>query len=181
MERKKVYILLIQFTDFGSKVISACTGCNYPHASIGLEEDMNTFYSFVKKGFIVEKVNRYVKPSKSSLKCQLYELEVSKKVYDTIKEIVQKFIAKKRFLSYDNLGVIWSMLHIPYIRNENKFFCSGFVADVLNQSGAVKLKNKSHRYFSKDLIQIDGMKLKYTGNLKSMLSYFVFVNTVSFA
>lgn len=58
MKNKKIYILFTRFPDNGSKVIEALTGCYYPHASIGLEEDWNTFYSFVTKGFIVEKITR---------------------------------------------------------------------------------------------------------------------------
>ena len=98
MKRKKVYILLIKFTDFGSKAITSITGCKYPHASIGLEEDLNTFYSFVNKGFIIEKITRYVKPERQPFQCQLYEFEVSEKVYNTVKEIIQRYLPSRIFL-----------------------------------------------------------------------------------
>lgn len=58
----KINILLTRFPDNGSKAISFFKRSFYTHASIGLGEDLNTFYSFVWKGFLVEKVTRYVKP-----------------------------------------------------------------------------------------------------------------------
>lgn len=178
MSRKKVYILLIQFTDFGSRAITSMTGCRYPHASIGFEDDLNTFYSFVNKGFIVEKITRYIKPDRKPFKCQLYEFEVSETVYNALKDIIYRFVKLKNTFYYDSFGVILSMLRIPYKRNSNKYFCSGFVAEVLNQSGAVTLNKKSHKYFSKDLVKFEGMKLKYSGNLKAMMLYFGMDKTV---
>ena len=63
MPKRKIYLLLIRFPDTGSKLIHALTGFGYTHASVGLDEDLNTFYSFVVKGFIVEDISRYNKPS----------------------------------------------------------------------------------------------------------------------
>lgn len=48
---RKIYILLTRFHGFASKAIRCFTGYRYSHTSIGLDEDMNTFYSFVNKGF----------------------------------------------------------------------------------------------------------------------------------
>ena len=99
--KKKVYVLLTRFPDTGSKWIQALTGFFYTHASIGLQEDMNTFYSFVTKGFIVEDISRYNKPDRDPFPCQLYELEVSEKVYESVKRIIQYYIyqeTSKNFL-----------------------------------------------------------------------------------
>jgi hypothetical protein len=63
-----------------SKMVQFFTRCYYTHASIGLEEDMNTFCSFVIKGFRVEKITRYEKPDRESFPCMLYEMEVSDEV-----------------------------------------------------------------------------------------------------
>ena len=64
MKKRKIFILLTKFYDTGSKLLRFATGTYYTHASIGLEEDMNTFYSFVLKGFIEEKITRYNKPGR---------------------------------------------------------------------------------------------------------------------
>ena len=172
MESRKLYILFTRFPDKGSKMIEVLTGCYYPHTSIGLEEDMNTFYSFVTKGFIVEKITRYVKPDREPFPCQLYELEVSEKTYYRVKEALTYFVEFKGILHYTKLGLILSLLRIPYKRNRFGFFCSQFVADVLQNCGAVKLNKNSTRYFSVDLKHLPGMRLIYQGNLGTMIEYF---------
>ena len=84
--KRKVYLLLTKFPDTGTKIINILTGLKYPHASIGLEEDINTFYSFVTKGFIVEDINRYAKPGRKTIPCQLYEMYVTEETYLKIKQ-----------------------------------------------------------------------------------------------
>ena len=71
----KINILLTRFPDNGSRAISFFKRSYYTNASIGSNEDMNTFYSFVWKGFLVEKVTKYVKPNVDPYPCSLYELE----------------------------------------------------------------------------------------------------------
>lgn len=172
MNNKKIYLLLTRFPDKGSRAIELLTGGYYAHASIGLEEDLNTFYSFVAKGFIVEKITRYVKPDREPFPCQLYELSVSEPVYCRIKEALAYFVEFEGLLHYTKLGLILSLLHIPYKRDRFGFFCTQFVADILQHSGAARLKYKSTRYFSDDLKRLPGMKLNYQGNLKSMVDHF---------
>lgn len=172
LKSRKIYLLLTRFPDKGSKVIGMLTGGYYVHASIGLEEDLNTFYSFVSKGFIVEKITRYVKPDRESFPCQLYELSVSATIYCRIKEALEYFVEFRGLLHYAKLGLILSLLHIPYKRDRFGFFCTQFVAEILRHSGAVNLKNKSTRYFSEDLKDLPGMKLNYEGNLRSMIDHF---------
>ena len=172
MKRRKLYLLLTKFPDNGSKVIEALRGCHYPHASIGLEEDLNTFYSFVTKGFIIESVTRYVKPDREPFPCQVYELEVSDNVYRRIKDILEYFIEFREILHYTKLGVVLSLFHIPYRRDKFGFFCTQFVAFILEASGAVKLEKKNNHYFSDDLKRLPGMKLNFQGNLQTMIKFY---------
>lgn len=172
---RKVYILLTRFEDTGARTISALTMSKYNHASIGLEEDMNTFYSFVLKGFIVEKITRYVK--KYPIACQLYELNVSDKAYDTIKRIISKFEENKCQLGYTRFGVLMSLLKIKY-KKKNRYFCSHFVAEMLKLSNAAILKKRSAMYFPRDFKKIPGLNLKFQGNLKSFIQHFGIENSV---
>ena len=88
-KKKSIYILLTNFHDGGSTLLSMITGNKYTHASIGFEEDINTFYSFVYKGFLVEKISRYIKPSTQDCDCRLYKLDVRKRVYNAAKRAVE--------------------------------------------------------------------------------------------
>lgn len=171
MSKHKLYILLTKFPDVGAKAISTITGFKYTHTSIGLEEDLNTFYSFVCKGFIVEKITRYIKPDREPFPCQLYELEVSENVYNSIKDLLYTFVENKSSLRYTRLGIAMCLLHIPYKRRYC-YFCSQFVADVLEHGKAVPLKKDSALYLPGDFRKLPGMRLHFQGNLLSMINHF---------
>ena len=47
----RLLIMLTGFHDAGARLIGLMTRSRYTHASIGLEEDPGTFYSFCTKGF----------------------------------------------------------------------------------------------------------------------------------
>lgn len=161
---KKLYILLTRFPDQGSKWIQFFTGCYYAHAAIGLGEDRNTFYSFKQRGFMVEKITRYLKPGRAPFACQVYELPVSEQKYNSVKRLIQRFIARKAELHYSKLGVVLSLLRIPYKRRYH-YFCSQFVAEILQNSYAAKLKKKSSLYMPGDLRKLSGAKLIFHGNM----------------
>lgn len=171
MSQRKIYILLTRFSDHGTKAIEVLTGCYYPHTSIGLDEDLNTFYSFVTKGFRVEKITRYVRPDREPYPCELYEFKVSEKVYGSIKEVLNYYVEFRSLLRYSKVGLVLSLLRIPYKRDRFSCFCSQFVAEVLQHSGAITLKKKSTRYFSEDLKKLPGMKLCFRGTMETMIEY----------
>lgn len=169
--KRKVYILLTKFPDNGSKAIRFITKFQYTHASVGLDEDMNTFYSFVCKGFIVEKITRYIRPDWEPLPCLLYELDVSEEVYQSVKERLNRFVENKKAMHYTRLGLLLCLFHIP-CRIKNHYFCSQFVAEVLNDGKAACLQKDSALYLPKDFRKLQGVKVKFQGNLQSMINRF---------
>ena len=168
---KKINIMLLRFPDKGSKLLGFFKRSFYTHASIGLSEDMNTFYSFVNKGFLVEKITKYVRPDREPYPCSLYELEVSDKIYNAVKKILHEFEERKGIYRYATLGVIMGIMRIP-IRRKNYFFCSHFVAEVLKRSKAVVLKKNTALYYAKDFTKIPGMLLKFKGDLLNYIHHF---------
>lgn len=169
---RKIRILLSRFPDHVSRLVSVVTGFYYTHASIGLDEDGNTFYSFVWKGFLVEKLTHYVRPDRQPFPCELYELEVPDAAYHDVKQALQEFARRKDTLRYDPCGVVLSFLHIPHI-SINHFFCSQFVAVVLGKCHVVCLNKNSSLYFPQDLRDLSGMRLIYQGNMKELLDTLV--------
>ena len=168
---RKLYILLTRFPGKTAIAIHAMTGCYYTHASIGLEEDMNTFYSVVGKGLIVEKITRYVRPDRDPFPCQLYELEVSEKVYQTVKLLLEESVQNKSRYHYSKLGVVLCLLRIPFKRRYH-YFCSQFVAETLMIAQAARLKKDSTLYYPGDFQRMPGMRLHYQGDLRSFLGHF---------
>lgn len=169
--KRKVYVLLTRLPGNSAKAIHVATGCYYTHASIGLEEDPDTFYSFLCRGFVVEKITRYVRPNRTPFPCQLYELEVSEKAYKSIKNLLESFVEKREDMRYTKLGVVLSMLRIPY-RRKHHYFCSQFVAAVLKHTQVARLKKDSALYHPGDFENLPGMQLRFQGNLQSLLQHF---------
>lgn len=165
---KKLYILLTRFPDQGSKWIQMLTGCRYAHAAIGLDEDLNKFYSFKVKGFMTEELTRYLRPDREPFACQLYELPVPEQKYNAVKNLIALFHAKKAQLHYTRLGVVLSLLRIPYTRKHH-YFCSQFVAAVLQYSKAVKLRKSSALYLPGDLRKLAGVQLVFHGNMQELV------------
>ena len=167
-EKRKLYILLTRFPGLDSDALRWWTRFPYTHASIGLDEDMNTFYSFVVKGFIVEDIARYnSKTGRAPFPCVLYELEVSPLVYQKAKQILQKFVTNRANLHYNTLGILLSLIKIP-TRKQDHYFCSHFVAELLQRCNAAKLKKRSNLYLPKDLHKLSEVKLIFQGDLLHM-------------
>ena len=161
---KKIYILLTQFRDVGAKFIKFFSNCKYTHASIGLEEDMDKFYSFKLKGFKIESISRYLQSNHQPFKCCLYELNVLESVYEKVKLKLQDFLVKKDKLSYSSLGLVLSFLKIP-LKRKNHYFCSQFVAKVLKDSSAIKSKRPSTLFLPKHLGKLNNFKRCYSGDM----------------
>lgn len=168
---KKVYVLLTRFPDNGAKVLEAMTGSFYSHTSIGLSEDMNTFYSFVVKGFIVEEITRYIKPERDPFPCRLYEIEVSEQEYSSVKRILKYYVKHKNKMSYTKIGLVMTLMGIPF-KKKYAYFCSQFVAEVLQDAKVAMLKKPTNFYLPGDFCKLAEMKLVFEGNLQSMISHF---------
>ena len=168
---RKIYVLLTSFPDAGSKMIGFMTRSIFTHASIGLEEDMNTYYSFVWKGFIVEDISRYLKPDIKPYPCELYEMEVTAREYEVIKMILLDFKDKKHTYSFARWELIFGLMRMPIIRR-NRYYCSQFIADVLKESKVLKSKRNSARFFPKDFGNLPGMTMIFKGDLLGYLHKF---------
>jgi hypothetical protein len=164
----KIYILLTKFFTKSANFLSFVTNFHYTHVSIGLEEDLNTFYSFVNKGFIEEKITKYVKKDREPFPCMLYEINVSKKTYNKIKKSIESFKNKKDVLQYSNLGIACSLIGVP-IHRENKYFCSEFVAKILKENKIINKKKKASLFLPKDFSKIKEAKPLFVGTHKSMV------------
>ncbi len=171
MATRKIYILLTKFGGSGSKTFSLFSNSYYTHASIGLDEDMNTFSRFVVKGFIIEKITRYLKPGRKPFPVTLYELSVPEETYNRIKAKIKFFIAYKSRMQYTVLGVILAILRIPYKR-KNMYFCSQFVAEVLKSVDIVPAHAESALYLPSDLSIVPGVRLLFIGNMETLVYRF---------
>ena len=165
MRKHKIFVLLTQFPGIDSKALRLWTRCNYSHASIGLDEDMNTFYSFVMKGFIVEDIARYNKPGRKPFPCELYEMEVSEETYQAVRKNLEDFVRNRAQLHYTRIGLILSLARIPW-RIRNGYICSYFVAEILQRCTQARLKKHSTLCLPKDFSRSRHLKMVFKGDLQ---------------
>jgi len=144
---KSVYIILTNTKTTMGKAIKVFTGSEYNHASIALDSTFNNVYGFGRNvdsdesGFIVEQMGGGFYRDNDADYLQL-RLPVTESEYKKIQSNIQKFEKQKTKFNFNKLGLIMNALNIP--RNSRyEFFCSQFIAYVLNKSG-VKLFNKDY-------------------------------------
>ena len=170
MERNKITILLIRYPDPMATFMTRWTRFRYTHATIGLGEDLNTFYSFVHKGFIVEKVTRYLKPDRDPFPCALYEITVPPSIYRRIKKLLLAYAARKQQLRYTQLGLVLAlMLRIPYRRRDH-YFCSQFVAEILADTCRVKLPCPPSLMHPADYLEMECFRCEFCGGFQEFLA-----------
>lgn len=140
---KKVSILLTEYSDHFSRLIYYITGRGYTHVSLGLEEDDDRFYSFNFKGFCVETTEKHRRRGVKKSVC--YRIDVTDESYRKLKDTVQFFEQNCRDYHYTRAGVLFAVLHMPFQRDKH-YFCSQFVAELLDDSGAIKLGKAAGLY-----------------------------------
>lgn len=137
-----------------SRLITAYTREPYAHTSIALDLQLNEMYSFARKrihnpidcGFIYEDIETGVFGRDKGTICSVYALPVTEEQYKNVIKEIDVFKQFQPEYSYNFTGIVCVMVNKPIVRN-NKYFCSEFVAYVLDRSG-IKLFNKHNSLVS---------------------------------
>lgn len=149
---KNVAVLLTKYTDFMSRFVCMLTRGIYSHASISIDEKEEEFYSFNFKGFVREypksKVSR--KREKRSV---ILRFQIPESSYQIIESEISYFQRNRKYFHYSRIGVIFCLLHIPH-KFCNRYFCSQFIAEVLERASMVELQRKESLYFPSQLFEI---------------------------
>ncbi len=169
---KSIYIILTQSGTRFSKILKMVTKEKYNHASICLNNNFKEFYSFGRKqpdfilpgGFVVENAFTNVFGKFSYIPCLILEKKITDEQYDKLKSIINEFVENKDKLSYAIISLILADTKFSIVKN-NKYFCSQFVAKVLNDINidTPKVPEHMHPY---DFKKIENTKIIYEGNLK---------------
>lgn len=150
MKTKKVYILLQEYKCFFGNICKWVKGGQYNHASIGVCDSMNEFYSFRSKwGLCVEHPFKFNKDHKKEIKCVIYEIEVSEGQFHSIREQIQQFMEQRNQYHYSYLSVVLGFLGIPH-HFKRGYYCSKFVAEILEGTGIIDFDKHSSLYMPCD-------------------------------
>lgn len=142
IRNKTIYILLTHSGSMFSRAINIYTRDPYTHVSIGFDEDLKELYSFgrlkpynpVIAGFVKEDVINGTFGRFPNTKCALYSLQINDIQYGKLKRELDRFNKEANKYGYNFLGLIGAMFNYPIERKYN-YFCSQFVAEILQKSG----------------------------------------------
>ncbi len=154
---KTITILLTRYKGLFGRFICGISKNKFSHASISLDENEEIFYSFNLKGFVIEKPKKYF-PESRIPGSTCVRIQVPCDIYDKVKEELTGYIDAKEKYGYSRWGVVLCLLHISH-KFQYRYFCSQFVAEILNNAGAVKLRKASSLYLPGQLI--DGFDSVY--------------------
>lgn len=143
---KEITILLTRYSDWISSFVYHIAGHGYTHASLGLGG--GAYYSFNYRGFCVETLEKHRRRGvEQSLGCVL---AVSDQAYQDIQGRIAVFQQRRGEYRYTRLGVLCCLLRIPFLWRRH-YFCSQFVAEVLQQSDAFPLAGRAQLYLPNQL------------------------------
>ena len=174
---KEIYILLTDTGTVLTRCISLFTRKKYNHSSLCMDGQLVNVYSFGRKdvgnpfdaGFVKEDVTQAFF---FNAQCQVYRLSVTANQYLLIKQIVATFEINQAKYRYNFLGLITLALHQNWER-ENAFFCSQFLAHVLEESDLVAFEKPCCRVTPFEVVQTVKADLIYQGLLVEYLNNYL--------
>ena len=167
MKQRNIYVLLMRMPDTVSKALSLWMRFHYTHVSIGLEEDLEHFYSFGYNGFRIESVERFNHSAKGPFPCALYEIPVSEHTYDRVKQQLMTFVERKEDLRFHLFGVFLALCHIQH-KVKDRYFCSQFVSEVLHEQEILPQRKHSSLFMPRDFSRQKELRLVFQGMLTSL-------------
>jgi hypothetical protein len=172
---RKIYILLTDTGTLFSRAIGLYTKANLNHASIVLDEEMKEIYSFGRKnsfnpfngGFVKEKIfGHLVREATRPTACAIYSCTVSDDNYELLRARIQYMEQNQHQYKYNLLGLFGIVLNIS-IERKNAFFCTQFVAYMLQKHGVKLMMDKSLAQITPmDLQNCENLELVYSGDLR---------------
>jgi len=153
-----------------SRLVSMFTLYKYSHVAISFDKKCDVIYSFGRRnlywvfngGFVVENKDGCFFKKFRNTRCKIYEIDVTKKQYNDIVNIVSDMNKNKDIYRYDYLGIILRYLGIN-VTFKNKYVCSYFVAKLLYDNDICAFDKDVWFVKPSDFEKIDCLNLIYNG------------------
>lgn len=167
----KIYVIQMHTKTIPSKIIKVMTRYKYSHMAISFNKKCNKLYSFGRKkynsifnsGFVCENKNGEFFKKFKDTKCRIFEVEVTKEQYYSLRKIIKDMERHQECFKYDYLGICLRYFKIP-VAFKNKYVCSYFVAEMLEEADIHKFNKKTCFIEPKDFEGINDFNLIYSGN-----------------
>ena len=141
-----VYILLTHSSTLFSNTIKKFTGDKYTHAAICFDHTFKKLYTFGRKkiggGFSIESPNSEFYKKKPDIPYGIYCVFVTSEQLKEMKKRLQVFIDNEDRYKYHFSGLV-KFIFGKESENDTRYFCSGFVVDILQAGGLSKARSYS--------------------------------------
>ena len=114
-----------------------------------------------------EYLNKGVFRLRGDAPCALYALEVTDEAYVRARRRAEHMMARGELYRFNTLGLILCALHIRWQRRRH-YFCSQFVSEVLEKSGAMELPKHSTLMHPNDYTRLEELRCVYKGTLAGL-------------
>ncbi len=142
-----VTIFMTKYEDILSRFLYYISGRGYTHVAICFDSELQEYYTFNYKGFRREHpFSRRREYGKSIC----YKLQVPKEQYERLKWLIREMEQEDVEWKYSLLGVVLCILRIKH-KFDNSYFCSQFVAELLEKSEIILWKKHSSLYLPNHL------------------------------
>ena len=177
MINKSAYVMITQTGTKFSRVLQLFTHAPYNHASIALDENLESLYSFARQnlyipifaGFVKEDINKGVYKLHDNTLCKIYRISISEKQYLSLQKSIEEFEKNEDKYGYNFVGLLTMLFNIPYHR-EHHYVCSQFVAYLLHDSISINFKKHYSLIRPQDFTSLSELDLIYSGKLSNYIS-----------
>lgn len=173
MAKKSIYIVQTFSGTILSRMIRIITKYEYCHVMIATDKSFEKLYSFGRRtpfnplnsGFIIETIDGKFFSTFKETKCRVYRIEVSQRKYNKVIKLIKKYEEDPLKYSYDIIGLILKLFKI-YIRRENHYVCSQFVAEIITGSKIYDFNKPLSAVEPRDFDNITNT-IEYIGKLRN--------------
>lgn len=175
MTSKTIYIVLTDSGTWFSRTIKIFTNAPYNHASIALDPQLGTLYSFGRKslrfplnaGFVKERPNGGLFEKKQGTRCVVFALPVDDRAYERAARILERFERDADRYTYNFWGLFNFLLPLR-IQRRSAYFCSEFVATVLKDSGVEAIPKPPYATAPHDFMEVRAAKKIFEGRIAAL-------------
>ena len=131
------------------------------------ETTMKTLYIFLTRSGTLLSNLVYRLTGAQYIPCALYALEVTDEAYIRAKRRTQHMMHHGELYRFNSLGLLLCWMHIRWQRRRH-YFCSQFVSEVLQKSGALDLPKPSTLMHPSDYAELPQLRCLYRGTLADL-------------
>lgn len=170
---KDIYIVLTGTGTLLAKVIKWVTKAPLNHASLAFDPSLHEVYSFGRRqihnpfsgGLIRENMHS---PLFHTAECAIYRCSISLEEHKHMYQLVQRMMSHQYRYKYNMLGLLGVLIKKEFNR-EDAYFCSQFVAYVLEQSNLHLVNKPAYLVEPCDFAKSPRLEEVYKGKLKHYL------------